>query len=76
MPNGRDLARNGHELPLPQEQLNRYSNVTEAAPDSGMGTRFTVVVVVYYVTILAIGHGLLKKFWPFGTRLRSTVQLK
>ena len=29
-------------------------------------------VVVYHVTIVAIGHGLLKKFWPFGTRLRST----
>ena len=44
MPNGHDRARNDHELPLPQqqEQLNRYSNVTEAAPDSGMGTRFTV----------------------------------
>ena len=26
-------------------------------------------VVVYHVTIVAIGHGLLKKFWPFGTRL-------
>ena len=23
-----------------------------------------VVVVVYHVTIVAIGHGLLKKFWP------------
>ena len=23
------------------------------------------VVVVYHVTIVAIGHGLLKKFWPF-----------
>ena len=22
------------------------------------------VVVVYHVTIVAIGHGLLKKFWP------------
>ena len=30
------------------------------------------VVVVYTVTIVAIGHGLLKKFWPFDTRLRST----
>ena len=30
------------------------------------------VVVVYHVTIVAIGHGSLKKFWPFGTRLRST----
>ena len=30
------------------------------------------VVVVYHVTIVAIGHGLLKKFWPFGTRLSST----
>ena len=27
-----------------------------------------VVVVVYHVTIVAIVHGLLKKFWPFGTR--------
>ena len=24
-----------------------------------------VVVVVYNATIVAIGHGLLKKFWPF-----------
>ena len=31
-----------------------------------------IVVVVYHVTILAFGHGLLKKFWPFGSRLRST----
>ena len=30
------------------------------------------VVVVCHVTIVAIGHGLLKKFWPFGNRLRST----
>ena len=30
------------------------------------------VVVVYHVTIVAIGHGLMKKFWPFGTTLRST----
>ena len=29
------------------------------------------VVVVYHVTIVAIGHGLLKKCWPFVTRLRS-----
>ena len=34
--------------------------------------KFVVVVVVYHVTIVAIGHGLLKKFWPFGFRLRST----
>ena len=25
----------------------------------------TRVVVVYHVTIVAIGHGLLMKFWPF-----------
>ena len=25
------------------------------------------LVVDYHVTIVAIGHGLLKKFWPFGT---------
>ena len=24
----------------------------------------TPVVVVYHITIVAIGHGLLKKFWP------------
>ena len=27
--------------------------------------RLCVVVVVYHVTIVAFGHGLLKKFWPF-----------
>ena len=26
---------------------------------------FTLVDVVYHVTAVAIGHGLLKKFWPF-----------
>ena len=31
-----------------------------------------LVVVVYHVTIVAIGNGLLKKFWPLGNRLRST----
>ena len=48
-------------------------------PRSGCGsgcrfsrTRIQFVVVVYHVTIVAIGHGLLKKFWPFGNRLRST----
>ena len=30
-----------------------------------------IVVVVYQGTIAAIGHGLLKKFWPFGNMLRS-----
>ena len=29
-------------------------------------------IVIYHVTIVANGHGLLKKCWPFGTRLRST----
>ena len=29
-------------------------------------------VVVYYSTIVEIGHGLFKKFCPFGTRLPST----
>ena len=29
-------------------------------------------IVIYHVTIVAIGHGMLKKFWPFGNRLRST----
>ena len=30
------------------------------------------VVVVYHVTIVAIGHGLLEEILAFGTRLRST----
>ena len=32
----------------------------------------TIVVVVYHVTNVAIGHGLLKEILAFGTRLRST----
>ena len=31
--------------------------------DQGMLAQVSVVIVVYHVTILAIGHGLLKKFW-------------
>ena len=31
-----------------------------------------VVVVIYHVTIVEIGHRLLKKNLPFGNRLRST----
>ena len=27
-------------------------------------TKYVYVVVVYHLTIVAIGHGLLKKFWP------------
>ena len=30
------------------------------------------VAVVYHVTIVASGHELKKKFWPFGNRLHST----
>ena len=33
-------------------------NVSTLGPD-------VTVVVVYHVTIVAIGHELLKKFWPF-----------
>ena len=32
----------------------------------GRDLKYTgVVVVVYHVTIVAFGHGLLKEFWPF-----------
>ena len=41
-------------------------------PPSSFITLIKGCVVVYHVTIVAIGHGLLKKFWPFSTRLRST----
>ena len=37
-----------------------------------LGAKNSHVIVVYNLTIVAIGHGLLKKFWPVGTRLRST----
>ena len=33
-----------------------------------------VVVVVYHVTIVAIGHGLLKKLWPLVNSLFETMQ--
>ena len=29
-----------------------------------LSTQCTLVVLVNHVTIVAIGHGLLKKFWP------------
>ena len=29
------------------------------------------VVVVYHITIVAIGHGLLKKFWPMVNRCKE-----
>ena len=38
-------------------------NVSEWYP-IGLLALKNVVVVVYHVTIVAIGHGLLKKFWP------------
>ena len=31
----------------------------------GEAARQVLYVVVYHVTIVAIGHGLLKKFWPW-----------
>ena len=46
--------------------------LTYISPILGETVVSPVVVVVYHVTIVEIGHGLLKKFWPFGTKLRST----
>ena len=37
---------------------------TPRPPNSGGNVIEKLVVVVYHVTIVAIGHGLLKKFWP------------
>ena len=36
----------------------------DGIPEIGAYMKSVVVVVVYHVTIVAIGHGLLKKFWP------------
>ena len=58
------LLRRGHA-----QELHQYSQVK---------TNSTGRLMVYCCccclpcTIVAIGHGMLKKFWPFGTRLRST----
>ena len=41
-----------------------------------LGSQGNWVVVVYHVTIVAIGHGLLKKFWPFWLRSREFNYLK
>ena len=38
----------------------------------GGGGWLGLVVVVYHVTIIANGHGVLKKVSPFGNRMRST----
>ena len=35
-----------------------------------------VVVVVYHVTIVAIGHGLLKKFWPLVKNIQYTPEAR
>ena len=43
------------DLSLPRHQRQRTLRRQE---------RGHVVVVVYHVTIVEIGHGLLKKFWP------------
>ena len=36
----------------------------EARGGQRRGNGYYCVVVVYHVTIVTIGHGLLKKFWP------------
>ena len=33
--------------------------------DCGTKRYISIVVVVHHITIVAFGHGLLKKFWPF-----------
>ena len=38
--------------------------LTYISPILGETVVSPVVVVVYHVTIVAIGHGLLEKFWP------------
>ena len=38
--------------------------LTYISPILGETVVSPVVVVVYHVTIVEIGHGLLKKFWP------------
>ena len=62
------LQKAGAQMASRQESRERGGGYNQA----GAACSSQYVVVVYHVTIVAIGHGLLKKFWPFGTRLRST----
>ena len=47
-----------------------FTNTVAKSPRLRQRSRF--VVVVYHVTIVAIGHGLLEEILAIGTRLRST----
>ena len=54
------------------KQHQHQQPVEAASDETGLN-----VVVVYHVTIVAIGHGLLKKFWPLvlGCVLRTAGRL-
>ena len=61
-----NLLNDGHFMQCSQTGNLRY-NIRRNSKLLIYITTFFVVVVVYHVTIVAIGIGLLKKFWPFGT---------
>ena len=44
---------------------NDHIQILDRRKQSDIKTVVVVVVVVYHVSIVAIGNGLLKKFWPF-----------
>ena len=61
-----ELFRSGYSAAAPG-RLRTGATVNGSSPTSGDITRYTTasdVVVVYHVTIVAIKHGLLKKFCP------------
>ena len=74
------LANTPDSRKLEQQRGQHHCGRVQRVPDPPLHHQATLrieeastsVVVVYHVTIVTIGHGLLKKFWSFGTSLRST----
>ena len=55
-----------HEISNSKEKSVKYGDLNTNIPISRCCSKTCIfnVVVVYHVTIVAIGHGLFKKFWP------------
>ena len=69
-----------HVVQVPHASLPAQSLITiymNFCPHYFIANYYYVVVVVYHVTIVAIRHGLLKKFWPIviGCVLRTAGSL-
>ena len=50
--------------PMEERRMSELCDQEGGQDRTGTELYHQYVVVVYHVTIVAIGHGLLKKFWP------------